>query len=433
MAQGNSPSPQSAADKGILSREALPVFVIFFMWGFGTGALWVVRPLFAYQLSGDSIFLVGIVSAASAAPRIFIGPITGYLSDRWGRRPLIMMGAIGHALILVGQFFSQDYLQFFLLEILAGVSIAFWNVSSNVLVADITKVSNRGRGVAVRNISQRSGQLAGPLMGGLIAAFMELRYVFLFIAATKLVVLFITIFLVRETKPEREKAKPAEPETSATQSQPAGSPATPKRQRIDLAMFRSRSFVALVAATLAYGMIGVGPGVFRTFFPVHAELNAGLGATEIGSLVSIAGFATLAITLPVGLLMDLRGRKLMLFMGMAFTAVSAFVMAGTGAFPMALVAVIVFGIGEGINTSAIQTYAMDLAPPDKRGMFLGIWHVSMNIGQFAGPLGIGLVANYFGMAAGFTVMAGIVTAAAVIVLVFAKETRQRRQSTAAPG
>ena len=140
------------------------------------------------------------------------GPLTGYLADRWGRRPMIYAGAVGHGLILVLQFFSTSYLQYALLEIPAGLFVAFWAVSSNVLMADVTTVGNRGRSVAVRNTAQRIGMLAGPVVGGLIAAYFELRWVFIFIAATKLAVIFVTYFFIPETRPEREERPTPSPE-----------------------------------------------------------------------------------------------------------------------------------------------------------------------------------------------------------------------------
>ena len=403
---------------GLVNRQTAPVFSIFFMWGLGTGALWVVRPLFAAELAegtAQALFLVGLVSAASAAPRILSGPITGILADRWGRRPLILLAAFGQGTTLVLQFFSQNYLQYILLELVAGLAIATWNVSSNVLVADITKVSNRGRGVALRGMSQRAGMLAGPLLAGIIAATWDLRYAFLFMAATKVVVILITKFLVKETNPERrERREPNAP----------GHAARPPRARLEWGMFANKAFIALVCATLAYGMIGVGPGVFRTFFPVFLNDNAGLGTTLIGTLMSVAMAVTIAATLPVGVLLDARGRRFPMFTGLVVTAASAYLMAITGSFALALLTVLVFGIAEAFNQGSVQTYAMDLAPPDKRGAFLGIWHVAMNTGQFAGPLGIGLVASLLGMTTAFLIMGAIVAAAALAVLLLAAETRR---------
>ena len=135
-------------------RLAIPIAVIFFSWGFGTGALWVTRPLFAASF-GVSLVYVGLVSSLSAAPRMVSGPITGFLADRWGRRPMIYAGAITQGSVLVLQFFSTSYLQYALLEVVAGLGIAFWTVGSGVLVADVTAVGNRGRSVAFRNTAQR--------------------------------------------------------------------------------------------------------------------------------------------------------------------------------------------------------------------------------------------------------------------------------------
>ena len=151
-----------------ITRLAIPIAVIFFSWGFGTGALWVTRPLFAASF-GVSLVYVGLISSLSAAPRMVSGPITGFLADRWGRRPMIYAGAITQGSVLVLQFFSTSYLQYALLEVVAGLGIAFWTVSSGVLVADVTAVGNRGRSVAFRNTAQRLGMLAGPVVGGLIA------------------------------------------------------------------------------------------------------------------------------------------------------------------------------------------------------------------------------------------------------------------------
>ena len=68
----------------LLNPRTLPVFLMFFFWGFGTGGLWLVRPLFAYSVS-DSFLLVALASSVSAAPRTFVGALTGYLTDKFGR------------------------------------------------------------------------------------------------------------------------------------------------------------------------------------------------------------------------------------------------------------------------------------------------------------------------------------------------------------
>ena len=401
------------------ARVAIPIIVIFFAWGFGTGALWVARPLFAASF-GVSLVLIGLVSTFSAGPRMVSGPITGYLADRWGRRPMIYAGAVGHGIILVLQFFSGSYWQYALLEIPAGLFVAFWAVSSNVLIADVSTVGNRGRSVAVRNTAQRIGMLAGPVVGGAIAAYFGLRWVFIFIAATKLVVLVVTWLFIPETRPERE-------ERPAAGAGPEEAPPPPgARRREILAMFRNKSFAGLVAAAVAFGMIGIGPGVFRTYFPIHAQDAAGLDPTLIGNLMGLSGFATLALAIPSGVLLDRSGRRPLVIFGLAATALSTYLLGGAAGLITAFAAAAVFGVAEGVNSNAIQTYAMDLAPRDRRGVFMGVHQFTMNIGQVIGPLGAGLLAAALGLEAALYVFAGIVAGCCLIFAATARETLVRR-------
>lgn len=373
----------------------------------------MARPLYAASF-GVSIVLVGLISSLSAGPRMISGPITGYLADRWGRRPMIFVGAITHGLVLVAQSMTTSYTQYALLEVVAGLGIAFWTISSGVLIADITGVDNRGRGVAIRNTAQRLGMLAGPLMGGVITAAFGLRWVFIFIASTKVVVLLVTLFLIPETKPLRKD-----------QPKPARNPQLPMR-RLEFGMFTTKAFGALVAAALAFGMIGVGPGVFRTYFPIHAQTAAGLSPATIGSLFSVAALITLLLALPTGMLLDRYGRRWLILFGLAVTAIATYLLGATGGFATALATMLVFALAEGINSNTIQTYAMDLAPPEKRGVFLGVYHMTMNTGQVIGPLGAGLAAELLGLEVALYLFAGIVAVCAMLFIALAPETLKRK-------
>ena len=463
-----------------VSRLAAPVVVIFFMWGFGTGALWVARPLFVDSLGG-SLFQIGLVSTFSALPRLVSGPVTGLLSDRWGRRPMLILGALAHGAILVAQFFSESYVQFALLELLAGVGIAFWTVSSGILIADLTKIANRGRGVGLRDTAMRLGMLAGPLVGGLIAAQFELRWVFIFIASTKIPAIFVVLFIIPETRPPAERPAPQEaplpvsplprrgplhnlpsfrrrPESRGAQapdpplpirgedaakaagegtgdgSRKQKSPGRDKRAGsagaalgMPWEMFRSKAFGALAFAAFSFGMIGLGPGVFRTYYPIHAQDTLLLSPDVIGNLVAAGGVLTMLSAMPTGMAVDRFGRRGPLAAGLLLLGVAVYLLGASEAFVGVAVAVFVFAAAEGMNTNTLQTYAMDLAPAERRGAFLSAFHVAMNLGMMAGPLAAGLLAGWVGLQTALIFFAGVMAFAAALFALAARETLRRER------
>ena len=284
----------------LLNPRTLPVFLMFFFWGFGTGGLWLVRPLFAYSVS-DSFLLVALASSVSAAPRTFVGALTGYLTDKFGRKPFIILGAAIHITSLTGQFFSETYLPFFLLEILGGTGIAVWLTSSNALLADETEIASRGRAVALRQTSSRIGLLAGPAVAGIVATTISLPSVFLFIAINKVAVIIVTVWWIRESHTQRRIAADS------------GGDTTKKKRKLipnlDLSMFRNRAFLALAIGTFAVSMVVGGTGVFRTFFPVQGTDVAGLDEIQVGNLIAISGILALFAAIPSGIAADRYGRK----------------------------------------------------------------------------------------------------------------------------
>jgi MFS family permease len=405
MAQEDDGGPSG----GLLSLAALPVFSVFFLWGFGTGALWMVRPLYAYSFGG-SIFLVGLVSAFSAAPRMFGAPLAGALTDRIGRRPVVAAGAILHGGALAAQAYTTSYPPFLALELISGFGVAVWVTGSSVLLADFTRVANRGRGVALRNTSMRIGILAGPAAGGLVADLFDLASVFLFIAATKVVIVAIVILLIKETR-------------SRFHNQVGPEPAPQQKTRLlpDLSVFRTKDFLALGMITLALGLVTQGPGAFRTFFPVQAAV-AGLSLTDVGNLISASGLAAMLVALPVGALVDWSGRKPMLVVGLLVIGLSLFLVAGMNGLLVALAAAVAFGVGEAVGSNTVQTYAMDLAPEDRRGYFLGTWQATMNVGQLIGPLVVGALAVPLGIPVAFAVIGGVIIATGVATAFVGRET-----------
>ena len=392
----------------MFSARTLPIYAAFLVWGTGTGAQNLARPLFAYELEG-SIFLVTVLLAFSAVARLVASPITGFMTDRWGRRPLLIMGAGIRGATGILSFFAGSYMEFFVLEFIGGVGIAMYNTSANILIADVTEPHIRGRVVAMRGMSMRAGQVTGPLLGALIAAFFDIRTIFLVNGVAKFLTLFIALYLIKESRTE----------------DPAGAP---RRQGLLLSLaairpFLGRAFFLVILATFAVSMMG--QGVFSGLLPIYAQELANLNEASIGTLIGIGGLISVFVAFPSGMVSDSYGRKFALVPGLVLLAVSAYLLSHGDNFTMLLIMVSVYGVAWGMSQGTAQTYAMDIAPAQQRGTFLGVWSLFQAAGGFVAPLAVGGMAEFWSFQGTFVVVAAWLAVSAVLVALFAPETRWR--------
>lgn len=388
------------------------LFVTFFIWSVGTGSMQLARPLFAAEL-GAGVFFVALVTASNAFARLIASPITGFLVDRFGRRPLVVAGTLLRGLSALGIFYAPSYEWFLLLEFIGGVGISVFNTGSSVIIADMSGTENRGRAVAMRTTSLRLGTISGPFFGTLIAAVFDLRAIFMFNFITKMLALALIYIAIRETRPESARRREAG-----------------VKQSLDLAPFRSKGFVALMIATLAINMVGSG-GAFSAVFPLQAKAAAGLDTTDIGNMITLSGVIGFLVAYPNGMMVDRFGRKATLIPGMLVLAASTFLLAGASSYVTIAIAVSLLGVGDGASNGTSQVYAMDLAPEDQRGAFMGVWSLFQGIGSLVAPLIVGAVAERLGYPPAFQMVTAAVLLATLLMWVWGPETGGKRTGTPA--
>jgi MFS family permease len=348
----------------------------------------------------------------SSVAQLVAGPLTGLGMDRWGRKPLLILGLALRASSGFAQFFAPGYVEFVLLEFVGAMGVAMWSTGSAVLIADLSIGENRGRAVAARSTSARLGNLLGPLIGGAIATAFGLRAVFLFNGVSKLSVLIIVLLLIRETRPQLE-----------------GPVRRPMFDSSLVTQFMTRSFVIIALASLTVSLMS--QGVFSTLFPLFLKDSSGFTTAQIGTLQSLAGIAILVVAFPNGYLVDRFGRKATLIPGLIVLGMSALFLSHAVDFHTALLVVIVYGIGSAMCMGAAQVYVMDLAPRERRGAFLGMWALLDNSGGVVTPLLVGFTAGQLGFTAAFAAAAGLLGTMAILMWIYGPDTYHRRQTESA--
>ena len=405
--------PEKSSGPPIFTTKTFPIYVTFFAWGLGTGSLQLARPLFAFEVTGD-IFLVSFLVASSSLARIIAGPLTGYLTDRWGRKPLVIAGAALRGLTTLGQFFSDSYLPFFVLEFIGQMGVSMWTTSTGVLVGDVTTPENRGRVMAVRTMSSRIGFVAGPAIAGALAVTLGLRYVFLFSTLTKLINLGV-MFWISESRPEEARQRAQEKKEENVEKKPG----------LIASLFLTKTFIALALVTFGLSMMQM--GVFQTLVPVHTQEEVGLSEFEIGNLVSFASIIALLVAFPNGMVSDRFGRKASLVPGMLVLGGSSVLLAISGNYLGIVLMMTLYGIAEGMVQGSTQVYAVDLAPADRRGTVVGVWSIFMSLGGMVTTLLVATLYTAFGALIAFNGVAAFLIVSALVLAFMAKETAGRRR------
>src|SRR5205823_521430 len=201
------------------------------------------------------------------------------------------------------------------------------------------------------------------------------------------------------------------------------------KDKLDLSFFLTRAFFALMITSFSLNMMGQ-TGAFGALFPVQARHEVGLSAAKVGELISISGLVGLVIAYPNGWAVDRWGRKPTLIPGLVLLAAAAIFLARLETLTQIYVMIGLYGLGSTMSMGASQAFAVDLAPPDRRGAFLGVWTLIGSLGSIFAPLLIGAIASNLGYGPGYAVVAALLLTSALFMVVFGPETKKRRAAIA---
>ncbi len=363
-----------------------------------------VLPLFTSYLGADPA-KVGMVAAVSAFTGIVASIPAGILSDRLGRRRMLIFSAIVFAsapflYLLVTNIYQLAAIRFY-----HGLATAIFVPVAMALVSDLFQ-KERGEKIGWFSTSTLVGRFMAPIIGGTIIAVLlfnpaiSYKVVYLVCGAAGAVVLFLALKIPNPA--EHENRKHSWKETKG----------------IFKAAISNRGILITSAVEAA---ILFAYGTFETFLPLYS-IKAGISAYEIGIFLS-SQVITLALTKPVmGRFSDRHGREPQIFAGAIIGAVCI------GGFPMfksfipLLTLSILFGLSLSIVASATSALIADLSIQENRGSAMGVLGSIMDIGHTTGPLIAGIVAAYFGFTQSFLTAAFVViTAAFLFRISFVKE------------
>lgn len=368
-----------------------PLSIIFFVVFIDLVGFGIVIPILPYyaEAYGASATVLGWLMMSYSLMQFFFAPIWGRLSDRIGRRPVLLGSMAGLALSMLMLGLAPSLLWLFVARTFAGICGA--NVSTaTAYIADITSEEDRAKGMGIIGAAFGLGFIFGPVIGGLLS-----RYGFgvpMFAAAALSVGNIIFAYFQLPEPPRSREAREAA-----------------REKRFDLVAIRGAmgdartrmAVLLLFVATLALTQMEVTLALFM-------QKRHGFGAQDTGWLLAFMGVVMVIVQGGlIGRLSKRFGETRLVLVGTIAMAIALVVMAQAMAVPMLVVGMGVLAFGNGITNPSLSSLASKGALPGRQGATMGVFQSAGSLARVVGPPVAGIVYDTFGIARPLLVAAGL--------------------------
>lgn len=328
---------------------------------FGHGLYFPFSSIYFHNVLGIPLSQVGIGLAVFAAASVVSGLVAGPLTDRYGRKPVMLAALAGSSASFLAFSLVDGFVGYLAVSAAHGfVGWSMFEASRNAMVADVTPLGMRSRAYGLVRVGGNVGWASGPMVAGLISAAAGGSggvYPKLFVGTSVLTaaVALALALGVRESLPAPKGSVGAR----------AGTP-----RGLTLAL-SDGPFVVL---------LGVGVLLYYVFtqdwqaLPIYAKNFVGVADGEIGFFLGANGLMVILFQLPVSYLIDRGSRVVALLVGAALFAASSATLLLTESFLGILVAfVLFFTLAEMVLEVAGASLAAELAPTRLRGTYLALF------------------------------------------------------------
>ena len=376
-----------------------------------------VLPLFAQSLGAKDAGL-GLIAAASTYTGIILSIPAGVLSDRLGRRTVLLASGLVFATAPFLYLFVHSTGALAAVRAYHGIATAVFGPVALAYVAELAPV-RRGQRMGLFSSATLIGRSLAPMAGGLLLAY-GFAPVYMGCAVAGVLALGLAMALPRP----RGGAEPGALEDAHTPHWEGGD-APRLRDSWQQAREGLRQTIrsrVILGASGAEATIYLCFGAVETFVPVHA-IECGVSKWQVGAIF-MAQILTIALTKPIlGGISDRIGRRGVITGGLVIGAAAvAALSSASDVWAMGL-SVAVFGLALSAVTSATSALVSDASKAQNYGAALGVLSTIMDVGHSTGPVLAGALIGTVAYAGSFRIIAALPVIASVLVLWASRDRR----------
>lgn len=351
-----------------MARQRSPLFVLFltvFIDLVGFGIVIPVLPLYAENFHATPM-AIGWLTGIYSGMQIIFTPILGKLSDRFGRRPVLLVSIAGTAVGFALMGMAQSLTLLFVARILAGITGG--NISiPQAYIADVTAPEKRSHAMGMIGAAFGLGFTFGPLIGGLMS---RISYgAPFFFAAGLAVANAVLVYLILPESLSREHRARQHKEASVAE------------------VFRHGrgTMFALVVAT--YFFLIAGFSIMTTLFALFNEKRFGYDAHANGYLFGFVGLISIIVQGGlIGRLVKTFGEVALTRAGMLLTTLSLALLPLSNNLTTLLLVCAGLSCGSGFASPPLSGLASQMIERSWQGRALGVMQSAGSTGRLLGPL-----------------------------------------------
>lgn len=368
------------------------IFLTVFIDLLGFGIVLPLLPYFAHQEPFNAgEWQIGLLVAIYSLMQFIFAPIWGRLSDRIGRRPIILLSLLGSTLSYLIFAFAQNFPVLFLSRVLAGIGAA--NIpTAQAYIADCTTTEHRAKGMGLIGAAFGLGFIFGPAIGGFLSQW-GYRVPGLVAAGVCFIDFALAYFILPESLRSSSSGQVSRREVSWSKMQQS-------LRRPIVGVLLMLFFIA----TFALANV-------EATFALLSKVRYGYTEAQTGYIFAYMG--VLMAIVQGGLIRPLvskLGERTLITAGTLVSAIGLCVLPYCTNFWMLAIDLVVLSFGQGVSTPSITSLLSQSVAADEQGSILGVNQSLSSLARVLGPIWGGLMFDIgfqwpFITAAGFAFVA----------------------------
>ena len=339
------------------------ILSIVFIDLIGFGMIVPILPLYAMRFQATE-WQIGLLLASYSFMQFLASPVLGWLSDRYGRKPVLLCSLIGSATGYILMAGATSLTLLFLARILAGAAGASVGTAS-AYIADITPPENRSKRIGLIGAAFGIGFVLGPAIGGLLSQWSVIAP---FWFAAVLSISNAVLMWIVLPEPDRRAARQRGPADLKQTFEQAGS-------------------WRLGIVTITYFIAIAGFAIVTVIYPQVSHRRFELSQSQISFIFVMFGLIGAAIQGGgIGRLVKRFGDVNLAIAGFAIMAISMMMMPLAGSVPLFLLFTAGLAVGNSLSQPTVNAIASKGASAALQGRVLGIVQSAGSLGRVFGPV-----------------------------------------------